>query len=97
MWIIWNFFPRIKKLETSIQNIKIFSQARGPEVKNMQRSVKRKTIERLEMSNEKSVRSFGENENNNYLGILEEETTKQTETTEKERNMTEKQETRHIW
>ena len=40
---------------------------------------KREITEREELFNQESIRTFGEKENNRYLGILEADTSKQTE------------------
>ena len=48
-----------------------------------EKSVKRQTKERIELINQERIRTFGENENSDFLTIVEADTIKQAEMKEK--------------
>ena len=80
-----------KELETLMQTIRTYSQDTGMEF-GIEKcailimiSAKRETVEGIELQNSERIRTLGEKENYKYLGILEEDTSKQSTMMEKKK------------
>ena len=83
------FAKNKKELETLIQTVRIYSQDIGIEfgiekcAMLVMKSGKRHMTEGVELSNQVTIRMFGEKETYKYLGILEADAIKQVEMKEK--------------
>ena len=86
---IKRFSKNERKLETLIQAVRIYSQGVGMEFGIekcailIMKSGKRHLTDGMELPNEDKIRTFGEKETYNFLGILEADNIKQVEMKEK--------------